>query len=259
MLIFFDIDGTLVGEDGRVMPESAKTAIRRARENGHVCMINTGRTLALVGEEITGQAAFDGLALGCGTMIVYHGQTLFHKTFSETESRDIIDGLHRHQIDACLEGRDNNYLEAEEQIRTETFRAFLRRFEGYGYDSYEAAVGNFDKLYAYADDRKKMEAFRREFENRLDFVDRRQGYFEIMPKGCSKASAVELVAQKLGISLAETVAVGDSSNDMPMLERAHVAIAMGNATDEVKQIADFVTTSVEEDGISRAMEWLGAV
>lgn len=259
MVIFFDIDGTLVGEDGRTMPESAKRAIQRARKNGHICMINTGRTLALVGEEITGQTEFDGLALGCGTMILYRGKTLFHRVFTAEESQRIIDGLHRYQIDACLEGKENNYLEAEERILTETFRSFLRRFAGYGYDSYSAAVGRFDKLYAYADEGKRMDAFREEFGDWLDFVDRRGGYFEIMPKGCSKASAVELVARELGVSMEETVAIGDSSNDIPMLERAHVGIAMGNATEDVKRIADFVSTSVEEDGISRALEWLGVI
>ena len=80
-----------------------------------------------------------------------------------------------------------------------------------------------------------------------------------MPKGCSKASAIELVAEKLGISVDETVAIGDSSNDIPMIERAHIGIAMGNATEDVKEIADFVTGAVEQDGILKALKWLGAV
>ena len=66
MLIFFDIDGTLIDEKERRMPESAREAIARARENGHICMINTGRTKRLVGKDITGLTEFDGLLLGCG-------------------------------------------------------------------------------------------------------------------------------------------------------------------------------------------------
>lgn len=258
MLIFFDIDGTLVGEDGRTMPESARSAIQQARANGHICMVNTGRTLALVGEEITGQTEFDGLALGCGTMVVYHGETLFHKSFTVEESRRIVEGLRKYRIDACLEGSGNNYLEEEEKIVTDTFREFLKRFDGYGYDNFDAGLGQFDKFYAYVDDVKKMDAFRQEFEVWLDFVDRKEGYFEIMPKGCSKASAIELVAEKLGIPVEETVAIGDSSNDIPMIERAHIGIAMGNATEDVKEIADFVTGAVEQDGIMKALKWLGA-
>ncbi len=259
MLIFFDIDGTLVGRDGRTMPDSARAAIQRARAGGHICVINTGRTLTLVGADITGQTEFDGLALGCGTMVIYRGQTLLHKTFSEEESMRIIDGLYRYEIDACLEGSENNYRDSEERIFTETYRRFINRFGGFGYGSFQEAPGHFDKFYAYADRPEKMEGFRREFEDRLDFVDRKGGYFEIMPRGYSKASAVDFVAGALGIPMEETAAIGDSSNDIPMIERAHIGIAMGNATPDVKEIADYVSTDIEENGIENGLRWLKVI
>ena len=59
-IIFFDIDGTLIGEESHVMLESTKKAIRKARENGHICIINTGRTKKLVGKDITDLVDFDG-------------------------------------------------------------------------------------------------------------------------------------------------------------------------------------------------------
>lgn len=259
MLIFFDIDGTLVGEDGRRIPESARTAVQRARANGHICMINTGRTRTLVGEELTAQTEFDGMILGCGTMVIYRGETLLHETFSAEEGARIIEGLYRFGIDACLEGSENNYRDSEERIFTETFRRFINRFGGFGYGSFREAPGHFDKFYAYADRWEKMEDFRREYGDRLDFVDRKGGYFEIMPRGFSKASAMDFVAGALGISLEETVAIGDSSNDIPMIERAQVGIAMGNATEDVKKAADYVSTDINDNGIENALRWLGAI
>lgn len=259
MLIFFDIDGTLVGEDGRVIPESAKAAVQRARANGHVCMINTGRTMTLVGSELTKQTEFDGLILGCGTMVIYRGETLLHKTFSPEDGVDIIDGLHRYEIDACLEGSENNFRDSDDRIFTEVYRRFISRFDGFGYGSFQEAPGHFDKFYAYADRVEKMDGFRREYEDKLDFVDREGGYFEIMPKGCSKASAVDFVADKLGIPVEETVAIGDSSNDIPMIERAHIGIAMGNAAEDVKEAADYVSTDIGDNGIENALRWLGAI
>ncbi len=256
MLIFFDIDGTLVGEDGRVIPESARNAIQRARAGGHICMINTGRTLKLVGSELLGQTEFDGLILGCGTMVVYRGKTLLHKTFDRQEARDIIDGLHRYEIDACLEGSGNNFCNSDERIFTEGFRSFIRRFSFLEYGSFEEAPGHFDKFYAYVDRVEKMDAFRREFAGKLDFVDRKEGFFEIMPRGFSKASAMNFVADTLGIPMEETVAIGDSSNDIPMIERAHIGIAMGNATEDVKAIADYVSTDLTENGIENALRWV---
>lgn len=259
MLIFFDIDGTLVGEDGRVIPESARNAVQRARANGHICMINTGRTQTLVGTELTKQAEFDGLIMGCGTMVVYRGETLLHETFSPKDGTQIIDGLRRYEIDACLEGTENNYRDSDDRIFTEVYRRFISHFDGFGYGSFQEAPGHFDKFYAYADRLEKMDGFCREFADKLDFVDRTGGFFEVMPKGFSKASAMDFVAGALGISMEATVAIGDSSNDIPMIKRAHLGIAMGNATEDVKKIADYVSTDISDNGIENALRWLGVL
>lgn len=259
MLIFFDIDGTLVGEDGVTIPDSARRAIRRARAAGHICMINTGRTLKLVGAGLTEQAEFDGMALGCGTRVIYRGKTLLHKSFSVQEGTGIIEALHRHRVDACLEGSENNYFDSDDRIFSDNFRRFVSYFSKFNYGSFEDAPGRFDKIYAYVDNLENMEGFRREYEGVLDFVDRDRGFFEIMPKGFSKASAMDFVAETLGIPMEETAAIGDSSNDIPMIEHAHIGIAMGNATEDVKKIADYVSTGVQEDGIENALRWLGVL
>lgn len=258
MLIFFDIDGTLIDEKLQ-MPESAGHAISRARANGHICMINTGRTRRLVGQDITGPAGFDGLLLGCGTMITYLRDTLFHKTFSAEQSLRIEEGLRRHGIDALLEGCENDYMDSFDRMVHPSFKEYARKYDGFSFGSWEDAIGHFDKLYAYAEDRRRMDAFADDFSEELDFIDRQRGYFEIIPKGCSKASAMEYIAGVLGIPMEATAAVGDSSNDVAMLRRAGCSIAMGNGTDEVKRLADYVTTEVGKDGIWNALDWLGVL
>lgn len=259
MLIFFDIDGTLLVNPFDPMPESTVCAIEKARANGHICMINTGRSLKLVGEDITGQTEFDGLLLGCGTMITYRGDVLLHKTFTAEEAKQIIAGLTKHGIDAVLEGAENNFLAPEEEMFHEHWREYIRKFTDMSYSTFGEAPEHFDKFYAYVEDRAKMDAFMQEFADLLDVVDRSKGYFELMPKGCSKASAMEYVAEYLGIPMSETVAIGDGANDIPMLECAHCAIVMGNAPEEVKQLADYVTTDVDKDGIENALKWLGVI
>lgn len=259
MLIFFDIDGTLLIKPFDPMPASTIRAIEQARANGHVCMINTGRSFKLVGEDITGQTEFDGLLLGCGTMITYRGDVLLHKTFDADVAKQIIQGLQSHGIDAVLEGAENNFLAPEEEMFHERWREYIRKFTDMSYGTYEQAPGHFDKFYAYVEDRTKMDAFMQEFAGLLDVVDRSKEYFELMPKGCSKASAMEYVAEYLGIPMSETVAIGDGANDIPMLECANCAIVMGNAPEEVKKLADFVTTDVDKDGIENALKWLGAI
>ena len=127
------------------------------------------------------------------------------------------------------------------------------------YKSFEEAPGHFDKFYSYVDNVKKMKDFQTEFGDRLDFVDRKGGYFEVMPKGFSKASGMRFIAERLGIPMSLSVAIGDSSNDIPMLECAGIGIAMGNATEDVKSIACYITSDINQDGIKNALSWLNVL
>lgn len=259
MILFFDIDGTLIDEETHVMPESASKAIEAARKNGHLCAVNTGRTGKLVEPDRERLAGFDAFLMGCGTMITLYGRVLYHRTFSVQESKDIIEALDRYGIDAVLEGCENNFCDRPDKIRTETFRRFVSRFADAGYGSFGDAAGHFDKFYAYADRADAVRAFAEEFGDRLDFVDRKKGFFEIMPKGYSKASAMKRLAKELDVSMEQTAALGDSSNDIPMLRCAGIGIAMGNATADVKEAADYITGPLKGDGVWNALKWLGAI
>lgn len=257
--IFFDIDGTLLGETSGKMPESTKAAIRMARENGHLCFINTGRTRRLVGKNITDLVEFDGYLLGCGTMIIYHDEMLLHKSFSLPLSKRILEGLEQYRIDALLEGGCENYCREREKIYSDYFRDFAEKFRNRNYDTYDNALGNYDKLFAFADENGDMAGFRKAFEKELEFIDRENGFYEVVPKGYSKATAIHFITEKLHIPMEDTVAVGDSSNDIPMLKCVHTSIAMGNSTEEVLKMADYVTGNAEEDGIREALMWLGVI
>ncbi|GAA0437181.1 MAG: Cof-type HAD-IIB family hydrolase [Bacillota bacterium] len=76
---------------------------------------------------------------------------------------------------------------------------------------------------------------------------------EVNPKGVSKASALETVCEKIGISMKEIMAVGDSLNDMKMIQEAGIGVAMGNAQDAIKQAANYVTDTNNNDGVAKAI------
>lgn len=258
-LIFFDIDGTLIGNKGQVLEESTKTAIARARENGHICIVNTGRTWKMVGDWLPSQVQFDGYLLGCGTMALYRGETLWHRTFSEEQGSRIIQAMDRYGVDGLLEGEKENYTKKLSKFHTETFRRYMEIRYRKEYETQQEVIGRFDKLFLYADHREGLEGFRQEFQRELIFIDRDQGFWEVIPAGCSKGRGMEELAQTLGISVKETVAIGDSSNDLEMLQQAGTSIAMGNATQAIQDMADYVTTDVMEDGIRNALDWLGVL
>jgi Cof subfamily protein (haloacid dehalogenase superfamily) len=258
-IIFFDIDGTLIGQGTRKMSESTIAAIEKARANGHVCMINTGRARALVGSDIRDQVEFDGFLMGCGTMVEYHNEILLHKSFTEEEAIRIMDGIKRYRIDAILEGPESNYCDGLDKFETDTFRKYIGRLDKNTYTTWDKAVGKFDKFFCYVDNLEHMQEFQEEFSDLLDVIDRENHFFEIVPKGYSKASAIRFMTERLGMNMQDTVAIGDSNNDLPMLECAQTAIAMGNSSKEVLEIADYVTSDCKADGIWNALEWLGVL
>jgi len=81
----------------------------------------------------------------------------------------------------------------------------------------------------------------------LDFM------IEFMKKGCTKANGIEKLAQHLGISREEIIAIGDAINDKEMIEYAGLGVAMGNAEEEIKMQADFITKTNEEDGVAHVI------
>lgn len=266
-LIFFDIDGTLIDETGK-MPDSAAAAIRKAQENGNLCLVNTGRTACLVTDWLPKLAPFDGYLCGCGTYILFRGKELLHRTFTLEEAQKILKGLEKYKIDAILEGIDNDFHNHLEKMHTEVFRDYIiKHSPGRSWEFYEQAPGRFDKFYCYADCSDNVRRFVEEMGDLLDLIDREGGFFEVVPKGYSKASCIDFLVDYLNasgeygeeITLEDTVAIGDSGNDLPMLEHAHTAVAMGGSTQKVLDIADFVTGKVMEDGIADALDWLGVL
>ena len=80
--------------------------------------------------------------------------------------------------------------------------------------------------------------------------------WEFTKTGVTKGSGIRFLAEKLGVAMESTMACGDSQNDLAMLEAVEVAVAMGNAKEEVKQIADFISKTNNESGVAYAIEQL---
>ena len=78
-------------------------------------------------------------------------------------------------------------------------------------------------------------------------------FTDITADGADKGRGIELMAARFGISIDETMAFGDGGNDIPMLRRAGVGVAMGNAQPAIQAEADYVTTSVDDDGVRNAL------
>ena len=83
--------------------------------------------------------------------------------------------------------------------------------------------------------------------------------YDVFSKNCSKSVGIEKVLEYYGIAREDTMAFGDGMNDKEMLELVKIGVAMGNAKDEIKSIADYVTDDVNHDGIIKALEHFGLI
>ncbi|MBS6645861.1 MAG: HAD family phosphatase [Clostridiaceae bacterium] len=100
---------------------------------------------------------------------------------------------------------------------------------------------------------EKMLEILRRYESQITFVDF-GGSIDIVPKGCTKASGVRKLSEKLGIDLAEVMALGDSYNDLEMLEIVGLGVAVNNAVDQLKSRADYICCEKYVDGVIEAIE-----
>ncbi len=253
-MLFFDIDGTLLDEKEGIVPASTVRALHRAKELGHLIFLCTGRCRAIWPKEIL-KIGFDGVVGGCGTNIYYHGKELFHATLDASLQKEIAKDLSAFHIDGVLEGQTEAYFRKDywmpvvKSIFEEngTFSTECQLF-------WEEAELSFDKMALWFDESSDMTSFREKYQNRFDFILRDPTFYEVVPKGCSKATGIEFLCRYLGIDRSCTVGVGDSTNDLPMLDYTAISIAMGSGNPDIFPFVDYVTDSVMEDGIEKALK-----
>ena len=259
--LFFDIDGTIISDRTHTIPESAVTAIETAGNNGCLTFINTGRTYFFV-PNILKKVRFDGFLCGCGTHIISRGQTLYHRTIPHPESLEIIQKLQECTIEGVLEGECFNYFSRKEsrfdqinQIRD----SFLGNVEGRAHFFDDPDI-RADKFVIWTDEKSDTETFLAFARGKnYDIIDRRSGFYEIVPEGHSKATAISYILDQFGLTKEHAYVFGDSANDLPMFTCIENAIAMGEYDPVLKPYTSFVTKTVEEDGIFYALKHFGFI
>ena len=260
-VLFFDIDGTLYSEVNRIVPESAKKAVAKARENGHLVFINSGRPYCLIGP-IKEMIEVDGYCCGCGTRIVAGEEVLFSATIPRERGVEIKKIIVDHNMDGILEGTEDCYFrEGTSRIPAiESLKEMLKK-EGSVLSPFgwETDCYDFDKFCVFTDEKSDLKGFARAIGLDFDIINRGNGFYECVPTGYSKATAMEVVLKHYGIPLEDAYVFGDSTNDLSMFEYAKNCILMGHHDAELEPYATFYTKNVEDDGVVYAMEKLGLI
>ncbi|MCR5601821.1 MAG: HAD-IIB family hydrolase [Ruminococcus sp.] len=259
-IIFFDIDGTIATEDERsVIPQSTRDAIRITREKGNLTFINSGRTAFNISPRVK-ELGFDGYICGCGTYIEYSGKTLLYRTIEKSECRRIADFLRKCNVTPVYEHRDGYFFDDKAQM-SDGLKEFMEVFVDSGIDisgRVENENFGFDKFVIWQNENSDMELFRSEISKNFSIIDRGGGFYENVPLGYSKATGIQAILKELDIPMENAYAIGDSMNDLPMLEAVPNSIAMGGAEQLYPYVA-YVTTPIEEDGIANALSHFGLI
>lgn len=260
-LIFFDIDGTITPEGKEhTIPDSMYTALHRLQKNGHLCFINTGRAWAEVDKKIR-DMGFDGYVCGCGTHIRYQEKVLFSKSIPLALGNAILEDLKKEHLEWLLEGTDYVYYSAGEY---QTRIGLFMQEHGQQIPDALRVLANgeekniiFDKFCICLTNNSHFEEFYKKYRDKLTFIDRKERFYEIIPNGYSKASGMQFLENHFQIAHKDTIAIGDSTNDLAMLAYAGCSIAMGGCAPELLPVADYVTLPLLEDGVYHAMEHFG--
>jgi Cof subfamily protein (haloacid dehalogenase superfamily) len=261
-LLVVDIDGTILDKNGNISAEDKK-AVAGAVDSGIQVSLSTGRVVqASLG--IINQLSLDGYHMFFDGALVYNpekGEQVYVEPISKDLVRQMIDFAHLIGIDIDLYSATHFFAERE------TWATDIRR-DFYGL---QMTTVDFTKIWqqeriikgavvvSSAEEKAKANDFYLHFKDSLSFswtmtpaypdVD----FINIVASNVSKGKALEALASFLGISLTEVMAIGDGINDISLLSSAGLAVSMGNASDELKAVANYVTFDVDHNGVAAAI------
>ena len=272
-LIFLDIDGTLTEPGKNVPPLSAVEAVRRAREKGHKVVLCSGRNYVMLFPVL--EFGFDGLIASAGGYIEYGGQVVYDCPMTPEQQDRVLDVFKESGIYRTIGGRNSSYTDegfkeflaenAQSEANSELLRWRIQIENELGIHPMSEYDG--EPIYGMAFMsrgaerlKKPMQVLRDEFDFCIqdeDICGIVNG--ELASKAFHKGKAVERLCEFLGVSREDTIAIGDSMNDLEMLQAVETGICMANGSPSLKKIADMVCPSVTEDGLYNAFEKLGLI
>lgn len=249
-LIFLDLDGTLL--DKGKPAEGIIETIQALKANGHIPVIATGRVPQLLyGIEKT--LGIDSFIAANGNYVVYHDQVIYERYIDTKVVKRMLQKADEMQFDLAIESVDSYVAYREE---TELVKLFSDIFQiEYPKVVHKQPKPNSVLAFVVFED-SVVPKLRAEFPELVFNRSNRFGY-DVNLEGGLKINGVQFMINYLQYPEADVYAIGDGYNDIDMLQTLRTGIAMGNAYPEVKAIADYVTTDVNDTGVFNALKHYG--
>ena len=259
-LIAFDLDDTLLNRQKKVT-EKTKKALMNAQEKGLRLVVASGRLpygVRPYAEQLD-VMSHGGYYMGFngGAIIDSRGELISATYLDSKYIEPVYDILRSTNITTMVHKGDDIYADrkvnAYTHVESDVIGIPLNLVDDIA-DFVDWRIHKF-LLGGEPEELKATEKILIEkFGKELDIYFSAPWFLEVMPKGISKGIGIEKICEHMGISTDEVIAFGDSFNDLSMIRTAGMGVAMGNAEDEIKRCADYVTADCDSDGIALALE-----
>jgi len=257
-LLALDLDGTTLDHDQRISDRVLK-AVRMAQSRGVRVTIATGRNVPSTRPFVERMGIVEPI-------ICHQGGLIYDLQREHTLRRVVLDHILACEVLALADRFPDWHPVVYQQNRIfvhdlQDF-AEIHHLVGFNPEVAEnlcalAAQDEVDKvLFAVQPDQagSVLETLRDVVGERALIVRSHAQFVEVNPVGADKGSALLWLAERLGVSQSQVMAVGDQGNDVSMIARAGIGVAMGNGAEETKAIADWIAPSIDEDGAAVAIE-----
>lgn len=257
-LVATDIDGTILGES-KNFTSGVRNCIKTLQENGVRVVIITGRMYAAarqIAQRLnltTPVVAYQG---GMVKKSANSDETLYEANIPIADVQNIINWARKNNVHLNLYSNDILYVEEDNEIiqryaKYQNLEYIVRSFD-------DIKLENIHKLLAinYNDENLVTEWIneRKQALPHLYIVKSTPWFCEFSTKDATKACAVNFLKKYWNLKDDEVLTIGDQDNDIELLKAGGISVAMGNGTKGVKEIADYVTDTVDNDGFVKAME-----
>lgn len=252
---FFDIDGTLIPHGEDKFPDSTLKALQLLKEKGIKVFIATGRPVTTITNAMN-QFAFDGYLALNGQYCYVDGQTVRNQYISQEDIEKALPYFDEQQISCVFAEKDYVYVNLISQQYKEFHKDkedLMNRID----DVSRIQNHKTYQLMIFINEDQEVELFKH--LNNCKSARWHPLFADIIPVDGGKNTGIDAIIKYLGLSLTEVIAFGDGGNDIDMLKHVGIGVAMGNASDKVKKVADYITTKDKEDGIYNALKYLDII
>lgn len=251
---FFDVDGTLLSHKTKSVPQSAREAIAKLRASGIQCIVATGRQITEMMKLPVADIPFDGYITLNGQLILDGQRNVVHGTPLTGKAKEyLVKMFTENQIPALLVEKEAVYLNFVDDRVLAVQEAISSAVPPFG----QYTGGEIYQVCAYLG--KGEETLLAEIADECVMTRWHFGGMDIIAKGGGKVTGIQRYLEQKGITPEETIAFGDGENDVDMLRFCGIGVALGNAEDEVKLAADYITSDIDDDGIANALKHFGLI